>query len=176
MSHVGSVDRAKRFAVPAAILALLLAGCSTQDQSAVPGEDPRISEIRAMTTSDFEREVLADGMISDQEFQASRELFKTCMEGRGYGIGLGPIDNATTTIELKDPTMTVDLMDKDSAECSTGTTYFIEPTFSIIRENPDNEDTVQLLIDCLIRNELVSEAFTKDDFAVDSNVDRKSVV
>lgn len=157
------MNRAGRPIAPVAVLAILLAACSTQNGDPVPGEDPRISEARDWATSDFEREVLADGEISDQEFQASRELFKTCMEEKGYGVSLGPIDNATTSIELKDPNMTEEQMDADWDRCSIGTTKVVEGIFSLIRENPTNEDRIQLLVDCMVRNELVPAGYTKAD-------------
>lgn len=133
------------------------------DGGAVADEDPRISEFRKVATSDFEKDVFADGEVSDQEFQAARDLFKSCMEDRGYGVALGPIDNATTSIELKDANMTKAQMDEDWAACEQGRTGLIEPAYSTIRDNPNNEDMVQLMVDCLVRNKLVPEGYAKKD-------------
>ena len=47
-----------------------------------------MTEARQRATSDFERDVLADGKIADQEVQQGRELFKACMEDKGYVVCL----------------------------------------------------------------------------------------
>jgi len=48
-----------------------------------------IDGILAGEVSDFEREVLADYWVSDEEYARARETVRSCMEDRGYEVILG---------------------------------------------------------------------------------------
>lgn len=147
----------------AVALVMLLAASCAKDQAIPEGEDPRITEMRALVTSDFEREVLADGKITEQEYETSRQLFKTCMEDRGYTVEYR--DDGGHSIGAPGPSTTTEELDADYADCEPGTMQVIAPYYQMIKSNPDNLDKVQAIVDCLKRNELVPENYTKDDIA-----------
>ena len=118
-----------------------------------------MTEARQRATSDFERDVLADGKITDQEVQQGRELFKTCMEDRGHVVSLATDGGYTVQ-----PPGTEAQMDADVYECETGTSVLIETTALSIRSNPDNEDWLQLGVDCLVRNRIAPPGYTVKDY------------
>ena len=145
----------------AATLALLLtAGCA-ESETVPSGEDPRITERRNLVSTEFEREVLADGKINEQEYETSRQLYRSCMEERGYSVEFR--DDGGSTIGAPGPETTTEDFDADDADCETGTTLVIAVLYETIRANPDNVDRMQQVVDCLKRNEIVPEGYTKDD-------------
>lgn len=116
---------------------------------------------RAQT--DFAREVLADSVITESEYEEARNAQKTCLEGRGYKVTL---DDDSITLEPNSPKTSDETVNGDMTGCSkeSGIEY-IEALYSIIKRNPNNEDWDQLNVDCLIREGVVEPGFTKADLA-----------
>lgn len=161
---VRSASRGGRAGIAAsvAVCVVVLAGCSGGSADEVGG-DPRVVAIRDQATSDFEREVFADGVITDQEYQEARVLQKDCMEPLGYKVtlndGPGAMDVDSLTPEANQA------LDSTMMACGEGTTALIEGTYVDVLENPGNDDIFQLKVDCLVRNGVFPEGYSRDDFA-----------
>lgn len=157
------------FAAPPHVVAtvllcvFLLQGCVDAGSGESVDGDPRVIALRDSATSDFEREVFADGVITDQEYQASRVLLAECMEELGYNVtlkdGPGAMDVESLTAEA------AATVDGSMITCGEGATALIEETYVDILGNPDNEDLLQLKADCLVRNEIFPAGYSRDDFA-----------
>ncbi|QTX05330.1 hypothetical protein [Agromyces archimandritae] len=114
---------------------------------------------------DFAREVLEDGVVSDQERSEMISRFKECAGARGITIdyhldgtfetnipaGLGP-DGAHETISS---------CSESSGEDLIGSLY------SQILTNPDNLDENQLIADCMVERGAVPAGYRGEEYVED---------
>jgi len=164
----------------AATAALAACGSAASNQSESPGLTPaslgevptfdgpyaaEFAEFYAGTSSDFVREVLKDGLITDAEFAEMTDSFTSCLADQGItfqgfepdgGFGTSNAPNGGDTAKLVD-------------ECShsSGQDY-IGALYNFIKRNPDNLDSATIIKDCLIRKGVVPSDYSAEEFAQDN--------
>lgn len=157
--------------------ALVLAGCSGPGETA--GERPdrpvsggagwesEIADAVRHATTDFERNALADGRISDAEFAEMENGFVACLRDRnvtfsgfgpagGYGFTPGP---GTTTAEANG---IADECSASSGLDTVGSLYFA------MQRNPENLDEASITAACLVKKKVVPQTYSASDFARDT--------
>ncbi|WP_434316147.1 hypothetical protein [Leifsonia sp. P73] len=169
-----------RFTSPIGILiasALVLTGCSGPGETA--GERPdrpapggagwesEIADAVRHATTDFERNALADGRISDAEFAEMENGFVECLRDRnvtfggfgpagGYGFTPGP---GTTTAEANG---IADECSASSGLDTVGSLYFA------MQRNPQNLDEASITAACLVKKKVVPQTYSASDYARDT--------
>jgi hypothetical protein len=167
-------------AAAALVLAVsgLLAGCAdAQVEETTPVDGPAFSgpwaaEFRSFSedaASDFERGVLADGEITDQEFSEMTERFSTCLEDAGFAFsGFGPGGSySATPLSPVDPETSQRATDDCSVQTGEGS---IGALRAWITRNPENADTASIMVDCLHRKGLVDAGYTAEDWTRENAV------
>jgi hypothetical protein len=136
------------------------AGCASDDTPA-QSTSPYAEDIKAASshaTTDFERNVLADGQITRAEYEEAVQKLVACAEGNGKTV-ITHDQSGLYSYEVPggDP-------DDVMLTCGKGTTMIIEGLYSQMVQNPDREDLNVLLAACLVRSGLASADFSGEDF------------
>ena len=148
---------------PAVAVALLLgivglSACSTEPASSDGPYAAEFDRARNESVTDFQREVLTDNVISDEEFREVRQRYVDCLSDAGMQVKAladGSYEFATT------PTAEEDVAER---QCALETTMSVEALYYSIRTNPQNEDFSLLTVECLQRQDVVDASFTKQDW------------
>lgn len=181
--------------IPLALLVIVLALSSRTALAATPeptspgtppiasptvSGDPyakEFAEARNRATSDFERAVLADDLITHAEYAEAVDRFVTCMQDAGYDFVAvpGPDVPGMWWYESRIPDVAMQstpVMEAYSADqkedfdrCSEGTTFVIEALYGAILTNPTNADRTALIVTCFQRTGLAESDYTAADFA-----------
>lgn len=118
------------------------------------------------TQTDFERAILEDGEISDQEIAEAKDKFRTCLSDYGFSNIVMGDDGSFSVTNPAD-------LDAGAAEerVSTCSVESGEQTVlalhSWIRRNPDNLDENTIMAACLVNKGVVDVAYTAEDYARD---------
>ena len=179
------LDRSARAALAAVVLvaataALAACGAAASSHSEIPGPTPastgaiptfdgpyaaEFADFYARASSDFVREVLKDGLVTDAEFAEMTARFTSCLAdqgvtfqgfdpGGGFGTSNAPNGGDTETIVN---------------ECSHSSGQdFIGALYSFMKRNPDNLDSATITKDCLIRKGVVPPDYSAEEFAQDN--------
>lgn len=120
----------------------------------------------ASASSDFERDALRDGQITDQEVAEARSRFGDCLAGFGItGTSFEPNGAFRfDTPEGRDADAVNELVQTcshDSGEAGIGALH------SWIRRNPENLDDDTIIAACLVRKGAVDPSYSGQDFAAD---------
>jgi hypothetical protein len=122
------------------------------------------------STSDLQRRVLEDETISDQELLALQDDYRGCLEARGFsdisfdrfgGYSLLPPDGMSDTGA-----------GEVLQECGEATWGPRELTYSLyfqIYRNPSHQDEASIVTDCLVREGIVDEGYTSEDYRRDAS-------
>jgi len=141
-----------------------LVSCSSPEPESSPWES-WIEEARRSATTDFEREVLADGKVTDAELGEAFSRFTECMAAQGFTVEQtdykGVYSGFFVAANGKDP-------DKAVTACDKGTMLLIEPLYHGMKNNPTGDDSSSRELDCLKERGLVPETFTVEDYAAAS--------
>jgi hypothetical protein len=152
-----------RWAAAAAAMFVLatVSGCSSGQGAAIDTGNPYAAEFTqalADASSDFERGVLADGVITPEELQEAQRREVSCLA-----------DHAITAHYRTDSyggtQLTVEGNQDEGvmSQCSRGTTDQILGLYDAIRVNPNHEDVNDLTAACLRRHGLAPDDFTGQD-------------
>lgn len=140
---------------------LLLAGLGACSAAETPSDSPYASQFeqaRSQSTTDFQREVLDDDVITDEEFREVRQHYIDCLADAGIRAEA----LADGSYNMPDG-ITGSNADADMA-CARKTVIPVEALYYAIRTNPGNEDFSALIVECLQKQGIVDDAFTKDDW------------
>jgi hypothetical protein len=113
-----------------------------------------LSEHYRDSRSDLEREILRDGVITEDEQNALHDWYTGCMAGQGLRVTLlenGGFDLGTT----------------DSSRIESAESVCLTNTLSLaweMRANPDNIPPLERTHACLVRHGLLDPSFTLDDY------------
>lgn len=149
------------------VIAVLSGGCSTPD--AHQPDDLWAADVAAAknrASSDFERAVLGDGVITREEYAEAAQRFVDCMRSAGYqtvavdDLGSGVFQYRTT----QDPGAE-EISQTIQDGCSAGTRDVIEPLYTAMLVNPTRSDINELVLKCLQRKGLAPEGMTVTEFA-----------
>jgi hypothetical protein len=161
-----------------AFLSLSLAGCSADGHASRPATDastaphiegPWAAEFSAeweAATTDFERQVLEDGVVSDQEYSEMTELFRACLSDEGIDFdGFAPDGSyETTSAPGADQDATHDAVkecSRASGEDSVGLLY------SWVHRNPERLDDNTIVVECLHESGVVDRSYTAAQYEQD---------
>lgn len=132
------------------LVSLLLISCSAP--AAVP-EGPWAENIRAAqaaTTSDFEREAFADGVVTRAEYVEGLDRYVACMADVGWDVGLAQQgDYFVHTVSGAD-----DTFDVLSDTCRAQTMGQVEQIYVDMLQNPSNQPFWVNVRECLTRGGL----------------------
>jgi len=147
-------------AVGIAALALLVSGCGGAE--AESGSNPYESEFKqslSVVSTDFERQILEDHVISDAEYAEARTRLQQCVEGQGFELELTPDG---TVLTATDETQAA--AEAAFEECEMTTVINIEALYWAVRTNPHKEDKDELSARCLREAGLVGPEFDGQAF------------
>lgn len=162
-----SIRRRLSFAV--AVVALAATGCSASSGS-TPGAGPYSAEIKAaakQATSDFERGVLSDGVITRAEYQEAIQRYVDC--GKQHGLDIGLIDQGGWyTYSM--PTVRAD----DPAEfaCNKGTVMLIASLYEQFVKNPNKQDIDEVEFNCLVRLKVAPSGYSLQQYKQDKKTEQ----
>lgn len=140
---------------------LLLAGASAGCAGEPSHDGPFAAEFaqaREYARSDFQREVLADDVITDEEFREVRQRYIDCVTD----AGMHAIANLRGDYEFS-PAPTGDQI-AEELRCSDETIRGVESLYSLVKVNPMNEDFSELTATCLRQQGVVESEFTGQDW------------
>lgn len=146
-----------------AALVLVLSGCAE-----APVDGPYSAEMEAAAaaaTSEFERDILSDGLISRSEYEEATSRYVECLGTNGYPASRVDQDG----VYAYEITGKADgeAWDAINGECRLETVEIIEPLYVDSVVNPENKDFFDLVISCLKAHDLVEPTFSKEDFPGD---------
>jgi hypothetical protein len=147
-------------------IVIILSGCAGSPPGEAGPSAPYAAEFKAAeaaATSDFEREVLRDGKITQQEFDEASQRFIDCASQRGVTVTQlsegGRFSGWSVTGPNKDEVF---------ASCQIGTVTLIEPLYNDILRNPKHLDINELESACLRRAGLAPPSYTAADYRRDA--------
>lgn len=148
-----------------ASLSLGLAG--TAPDTSIPAENPyrvEFEQALAASTSPFESGVLADGIITADEYGQAVARYLECVREAGYPMTTrpDPLMPFKFTYEVDSPDIDFGALIDDTEACAEGTTRRIEALYGAIIMNPDNLDWDEVTVECLRDEELVDDDFVAD--------------
>lgn len=172
---------ATRLATPLVLsFALLLTACTSgSPEEPVEDESDTLSQMidegLANAQSDFQKEVLVrakkTGKISEADWKEANNQTKECMAALGYDIDI--------TYEGSNVLMFMDAEGdeddpankkrrQDSMECGDKTSAYINEIYSYLAgDQPDGDEQLRAVFDCIIENELAPKDTTFDEFEAD---------
>lgn len=165
----------------ALIVGLTLAGCSSPDEPDAPQSTqqtngsnadnpyaPVIEEYLAQATNDFEREALEraleSGSVSEADYQEAVNGLLQCLDGKGFTTEAVPDPTTGVVQYMTEGSTEGDGFEAAFEECSLGTTYLVGSLYDQMATNPNNQDFIELTVQCLVRKGVYPEGFTAEDF------------
>lgn len=156
--------RARAGVAGAALLLTALSACAPAagEADVAPAYEVEFEQARQAASSDFERDVLADSRITRMEYQEAVDRYVQCLRDSGLDASTEMQADGMYGYSIAYPAGTREASDAETA-CAIGTTILIETLYGSILTNPGNEDWPQLIVDCLVRNGIVGEGYSKAD-------------
>ena len=154
----------RRWPVAGAVVScLLIAGCGGTQADPSDPYAAEIENARARVTSDFQREVLADGQITRAEYERAVDLFVECLVS--HGVAAAKVVNSGGYYDYSTPG------DGDVGqpmmECAQGTVTEIEYLYTERLRNPQHLPENVIVAACLVRLGAAPAGYTGDQFTSD---------
>ncbi|TRW44399.1 hypothetical protein [Georgenia yuyongxinii] len=161
-SELGATKRSARFAVSVTLLFLVwgLAACAPDEADSDSPYAAEFEQARNQATTDFQREVLADDTITDAEFREVQQRYVDCLADAGIQAVAHENGSFDVSADLSGNNSAADVERK----CSRDTHMPISGLYLAMHINPNNEDFSKLIVECLHKQGVVEENFTKDDW------------
>lgn len=118
----------------------------------------RIEQLRASATTDFQRDVLADGVVTRAEYEEAVQRVVSCMADAGNQLDLHEQGGYYTFGVLAGPGV-----DEQFDRCM-GETGGLVGLYVDMFTNPDNLEFQDILTQCLKREGLLPDSVTADEF------------
>lgn len=158
---------------------LFLAGCSgTSEVAPTPSvtvggktfSGPWASDFAQQynrSSSDFVKEILRDGKITDAEFAEVTEKYKACLKAAGITFQGQRPDGSTDIffpngVSAEDGNQKADVCGRESGEDAVGGLYFAQ------QRNPKHLDEATIVSACLVKKQVVPRGYDARDYAKDS--------
>lgn len=123
-------------------------------------DDPELEWARELATTDFQWEVLADGVVSRAEYEEAFSLFVSCMEEAGFPLSLTESGGYYASTEyVRGPGA-----DGAFDRCQAGTVMGISGLYETRLINPEGRDVHELVVECLVREGALSEPISTQEF------------
>ncbi|WP_345761105.1 hypothetical protein [Diaminobutyricibacter sp. McL0608] len=158
-----------------ALIAVLASGCATH-ASGARAKPPsfagpwagEFADHYKEAESDFVREVLKDGKITDQEHREMTDRFRKCLASAGVTFtDFNPDGSMETTFA---PSLGPDRANEAEVRCSREAgENLISSLYFWIKSNPDNLDEPTIMASCLVRKGVVPPVYSPEDFRRDSD-------
>lgn len=160
------------------LLVSVLAACTgstPEPENTLPAmyttEFDRLLDGQSIT--DFERDVLKDHLITDEEYSEARESFRVCATSAGFdvvylvdgGIDMGLGSELLMTITTTEAR--TQALDDIYARCQVGTIENVGRLYEQIRSNPDGLSSLEQLRACFDRNDVPDDDGLSDDQFLD---------
>lgn len=161
-----------RSGIAGAILLFVVTGCSTGESDSLSPEELFAQDIKVageQATSDFEKDVLADGKIEQAEYAEAWQRYISCMQENGFpnttlvGPDADGLYSEQTTSTGSANGDDVDANMSASYDCATGTTLLIAEIYKQQSVNPQHLTFEDAVVDCLIAEGLVDSDYTAED-------------
>ncbi|MGL5829592.1 MAG: hypothetical protein ACRC0L_08500, partial [Angustibacter sp.] len=140
----------------------LFAACSGRDDSADVSAGPYRAKILAaakVTTSEFQRSILSDGVITEAEYEEAVGRTVACVADRGFTLGKKRgLGGYTYSIEGSPAA------DTAFTECAAKNSSSVEVLFNEQLVNPHRGDYYAILVECLKRKKEVPSSYTLEQF------------
>ena len=173
----------------ACILALLLSGCSENPLNNEPSSSPAetdgfhgevpeftgpwassFTSMYEIAGSNFERQVLKDEQVTDQEYAEAIDRFTECLTAFGHtdivfdeagGFGMQSPDG----LSGEESADQVEQCSNESGEAGVNAMYHW------VRRNPENLDEHTIMAACLVRKQAVDPSYSASDFGQDDQTE-----
>lgn len=129
---------------------------------------PLVEELRENTSSDFALKVLEDGYVTDKEYTEALGRYKKCLVDAGYkGVEFysdGSHSVITTDEKEAELRNVRDGADDPDYVCAKQTGELeVESLYASMRQNPLNENPLELIAQCLVDKKAVESSTTGND-------------
>lgn len=141
--------RGAHVALATAALATGVAACVPEPSLAEGPYAQEFALIVESDLSDFQREVLADEVVTREEYVAAHELLAECVSARGLQIEIEEQPSGALLVIRPDGVESGDL-DDAIAECSAGTTRGVSYLYTATLFNPARASFELLMGQCLV--------------------------
>ena len=149
------------------LVTLLVAGtsaCGATGSDAPKGPySADIQQAKAKTTSDFQRQVLADGKITRAEYEEAVDRYVSCMNS--HGAEISKTLNSAGYYYYSQPG--VASPSSWTTKCADDSTGFVESLYVQMLRNPNHIDENELMAQCLVRSRLAPAGYTGKKYAED---------
>ncbi|WP_121647298.1 hypothetical protein [Mycetocola tolaasinivorans] len=139
------------------------ADASGTDFTGTWGEEFRAGWNEAVT--DLQRQILADGVVTDQELIASREPLIECLAARGVSITFNERGGSTTRSDERG------VKPEEQAEifgsCDEEVGVEVDLLYWQVKRNPENLDEPTIVAKCLVDKGIVAPGYSAQDYERD---------
>lgn len=167
------------------VLALSLASATAAGLQGTPSASPTASgphaatfaDARSRATSDFERQVLADDLITYAEYQEAATRWIACMTDAGEMASTEPdpdvpyavayVQHLDTMIGTPGAEATIAVQDQVFTTCAIGTIRLVDAVYRAVLTNPADEDMSTLIVACLQRQGIAPASYGPEAFDAD---------
>lgn len=118
------------------------------------------------STSDLQRQVLMDGWLTEEEMLAIQDDFRACAEGQGLSEVEFDAEGGFQVTAPED--MESGAVNRSVTQCQAATIADLDVLFRNQRRNPANEDELELMAACLVRQGLVPSDYRAEDLDRDA--------
>lgn len=115
--------------------------------------------------TDAQREILADGVITDAEYAQVRADFAQCLEHLGLTVHLEP--DGGFTVDESDALSESQIAGDAVPTCEDRTVGSVGLLYEQIRRNPEQKDEATIVVDCLHDDGVVGPAYTAAQYRTD---------
>ncbi|MGL5828007.1 MAG: hypothetical protein ACRC0L_00375 [Angustibacter sp.] len=162
-SHAIAAPRRRQCAalLLSVILSPAVTGCSGDRSPEQPHskyyED--ILRASATTASDFQREMLKDGVLTRTEYEEAINATAKCTSDRGFQLGR-TLQNGVYMLSI----VASGAAERVLLECEKKYSSEVAMYFGDQLMNPDNRDGLELLVECLIHRKVLPPSYTVADY------------
>ncbi|WP_159806695.1 hypothetical protein [Cellulomonas citrea] len=118
------------------------------------------------STSDLQRQVLRDGRVTDQEMVALQDDFRSCLESQGF-TGVTFDDKGGFQFKASDASDDTAVNSQVTA-CQDNSLGQVSTLFYSMQRNPANEDELEIMAACLVRQGLAPAGYSAEDYGRDA--------